>query len=224
MFHSSGLEYTKGRRVKVEKNGVIHPQEPRKSHGKCGLTVDHEIEYAYYWFFGHAPEIGIYYDATLKRILPNVQEVIFRPGLEGTGLTEDGQLDASLHMARLQGRNNAFPVHAIIGLPPENPTPEQWVEYISKLLEPATLDAFEKHYAPRNNGKPLRIKIEQWTASRVLAPLREEIAQNRRINHVTAAEDFEKDYRAAEKMLKKIVDDIKAYRAKPAMPVLRKEG
>jgi len=88
-------------------------------------------------------------------------------------------------------------------------------------LDPATIDAFEKHFAPRNNGKPLRIKTEIWTPGNVLKGLAEEISTLTAKNSMMLARRREDEYEKAAESLEELRRRIDEYRKRPAPPTVR---
>lgn len=214
----SNLEVTPGRRIVIPKRGTRNPLDSSLDVGAVGPIKAGEMEVAPYWFFGTGT--GLQYDATLKLILPDVQMVEFKPGIQGVGYA-GGRLDITAKAAQLQGAQNAFPVQAILGMPPEKFTPAQWFEYTSQLLDPVFLSAFERHYAPRNNGKPLPVNITKWTPAVILGGLRREIAACRRKNSALEAAEYEEDYKVAVKRLREIVKAIEDYRKRPPVKAIK---
>lgn len=215
----SGLEVTRGRRIPIPKRGTRNPLESGKDVGDVGPLKAGEYEVAPYWFFGTGT--GIQYDASRKLILPDVQLVEFKPGIQGVGYDERGNLDITSMAAELQGARNAFPVHAVIGLPPEKFKPDEWFKYTSQLLDPVFLCAFEKHYSPRNGGRPMLVDVSKWTPANVLRGLRGEISSCRRRNATLDAQEYEEDYQAAVKRLAAIVRAIDEYRKRPPVQAMK---
>lgn len=159
-------------------------------------------EYHEYWFLGEGP--GIYVDLSTGAIRPDVRRLAMVPGLDGVGI-ENGRPAAIERQQRLQIRG-ALPVHQIVGHRPEDPI--AMLAWEQKLLDPANIAKLEAHYADRK----VKINLDVWRPSVVLAGLLARIRDEERTHSVTEAARLKEIHSKASARLEALIKSIEQSR------------